>query len=67
MHLCVYADLCIYEFVSVSTFNHMQILIKHDKMLRLCRTLKGKIYASKSKSDGARNCAVGKTLITLSL
>ena len=51
MHVsvCVYVDLCIYRFVSVSTFNQMQILTKLDTMLRHCTTRKGKIYVSKNK------------------
>ena len=60
MHLCVYVDLCIYEFVSVSNFNQMQILTKLDTMLRHCRTHNGKIYVIKKivwcpKFCGARD------------
>ena len=69
MHVCVYVDLRIYEFVSLSTFNQMQILTKLDTMSRHCRTHKGKINVSKKKKKiGWRaKFVVGETKITLSL
>ena len=50
MPVCVYVDICIYEFVSVSAFNQIQILTKLDTMLRHCWKHKGKIFVSKKKN-----------------
>ena len=56
IHVCACVELCIYEFVFVSTFNQKQILSKLDTMLRHCRTHKGKIYGSKKNGWRTKFC-----------
>jgi hypothetical protein len=66
MHVYVYVELYIYESVSVSTFNQIQILTKLDKSYATAERTRAK-FTSVKKSDGARNFVVGETKINFSM